>query len=429
MISPVDTQQPSARAWFIWSLAAIAFSFAFFQRVSPSVMVSDLMAEFAIGGAVTGYLSALYFYPYVALQFPLGALLDRFGVRRLLASALGLAAIGSYMFASAQSIEVAYFGRLLVGIGCAVGFLASLTLAGSWFPPRKFAFMAGFVMFFGMAGGITGQAPLAALIGEIGWRNAMLAAAAFAGGLGVLVAIFVRDRPPGQESKGQTDGQNWLGFFRTLKQALGRGEVWYISVVAMSMTGPMLAFGGLWGVPYFMTEYGLEKPQAAFYASMLLVGWAVGAPSSGWISDRLGRRRLPLTVAASIQAGLVALILFAPGIPATLLVVMMFLIGLFASAMVITFALAREVSDAAIHGSVSGIVNAMTVMSGAILQPIIGLLLDWQWDGTLADGARVYSPEQYRIAFLSLLAWTGIGALLTLRLRETFCGSVNQTAG
>ena len=74
----------TAKAWFIWSLSALAFGYAFFQRVAPSVMVPDLMAEFSIGAAVTGYLSALYFYPYVALQFPLGALLDRFGVRRLL---------------------------------------------------------------------------------------------------------------------------------------------------------------------------------------------------------------------------------------------------------------------------------------------------------------------------------------------------------
>ena len=52
-------------AWFIWSLAAISFGYAFFHRVTPSVMVSDLMTEFAIGGAMLGSLSALYFYSYI----------------------------------------------------------------------------------------------------------------------------------------------------------------------------------------------------------------------------------------------------------------------------------------------------------------------------------------------------------------------------
>ena len=61
----------------IWSLSALAFGYAFFQRVAPSVMVNDLMAEFAVSGAVLGQLSALYFYPYAAMQLPIGALLDR----------------------------------------------------------------------------------------------------------------------------------------------------------------------------------------------------------------------------------------------------------------------------------------------------------------------------------------------------------------
>ena len=79
-------------AWFIWSLAAMSFGYAFFHRVTPSVMVSDLMTEFAIGGAMLGTLSALYFYPYVLLQVPLGAMLETFGTRLLLSVALFLAA-------------------------------------------------------------------------------------------------------------------------------------------------------------------------------------------------------------------------------------------------------------------------------------------------------------------------------------------------
>ena len=171
---PTNSGPPkaSARAWLIWSLSALAFGYAFFQRVAPSVMVPELMAEFSIGAAVTGYLSALYFYPYVALQFPLGALLDRFGVRSLLTSAIGLAAIGSLLFAMAQSIEQAYLGRALVGIGSAVGFLSALTLAAKWFPPSMFAFLAGLVMLFGTISGVAGQAPLAALIAQ--WCGSML---------------------------------------------------------------------------------------------------------------------------------------------------------------------------------------------------------------------------------------------------------------
>ena len=63
-----NQQKGSAYACVIWTLAAIAFGYAFVHRVAPSVMVSDLMRDFAIGGAMIGTLSSLYFYPYVMLQ-------------------------------------------------------------------------------------------------------------------------------------------------------------------------------------------------------------------------------------------------------------------------------------------------------------------------------------------------------------------------
>ncbi|MDH3741403.1 MAG: MFS transporter, partial [Hyphomicrobiales bacterium] len=290
-----------AQAWCIWSLSALAFGYAFFQRVAPSVMVPDLMAEFSIGAAVTGYLSALYFYPYVALQFPLGALLDRFGVRRLLTGALGLAAAGSFLFAMAQSIEQAYIGRTLVGIGSAVGFLSSLTLAAKWFPPQMFAFLAGLVMLFGTGSGVAAQAPLAELIAQFGWRNAMLGAAWFATLLCLAIAIFVRNSPDEQSTVQPIAKQSWLSFLGTLKSALAQRQVWLISVVAMTMTGPMLAFAGLWGVPFVMAEYQLPRPEAAFCVSMMLFGWAAGAPLAGWLSDRIRRRKSPILGAAVLQ--------------------------------------------------------------------------------------------------------------------------------
>ncbi len=133
----------TARALFIWALAALAFGYAFFQRVAPSVMVEDLMRDFGANATVLGQLSALYFYPYALLQPPLGALLDRFGARLMLTIAVALAAAGTLAFALAPTLWLAYVGRFLIGAGSAVGFIGSMALAARWFPPRRFATMAG----------------------------------------------------------------------------------------------------------------------------------------------------------------------------------------------------------------------------------------------------------------------------------------------
>ena len=85
----------SSRAWLIWSLGALSFSYAFFQRVAPSVIVGELMRDFAVGAAVLGNLSAIYLYAYASLQIPIGLALDRWGARRMLSGAAILAACGS----------------------------------------------------------------------------------------------------------------------------------------------------------------------------------------------------------------------------------------------------------------------------------------------------------------------------------------------
>ncbi len=426
MNNKLSTQLGGSRAWIIWSLSALAFGFAFFMRVSPSVMVGDLMRDFAFGGAVLGYLSALYFYPYVFLQIPLGALLDRLGARALIGGALIIAAVGSLLFAQAQSLPVAYAGRFLIGMGSAVGFIGSLALAARWFAPNRFAFMVGLCMFFGMMSGMLAQGPLALFIESFGWRASMTGAGAFAALLALAVFIFVRNAPDAAGEQPKAHPTSWADVWKGLVRAARTFEVWRIAIVATAMSGPMLTIGGLWGTPYLMSAYGLTRPGAAFLVSLMLFGWAIGAPFCGWLSDRIARRKILLTGFSAVLAGCLALLVFAAQMPLWLCVTAMVTIGFAGGAMTVTFALVREVTPARISGSVTGIVNAMTVASGAVLQPLVGLALDRLWDGTLLNGSRLYQPDDYRAAFALILAWTIAGFLMTLSLRETHATNISE---
>lgn len=410
-------KQGGGRAWFIWSLAALAFGYAFFHRVAPSVMVSDLMSEFAISGAMLGTLSALYFYPYVLLQIPLGALLDVVQTRILLSSALMLAALGSVIFGLATSLEMAYIGRVLIGIGSSVGFLGALTLAGNWFPIRKFALLSGLTMFVAMMSGMLAQAPLAIFIGEFGWRTSMWSLGLFGALLATAIFVFVRDAPEKRVAQKVT-GEVWKKMWHGLARAAKSREVWKIAFVAAALSGPMLTLGGLWGTPYLMVAYGLERPEAAFWTSLMLFGWAFGAPFNGWLSDHLGHRKRILVVGSGLLTIIVGILIALPDIPLWFTVSLFAASGATGSAMVTSFALVRHVSPPEIGGSVVGIVNSMIVASGAVLQPIVGLFLDAQWDGALLEGARAYGASDYRWSFTIILATVFIGFIVSLTLKE-----------
>ena len=412
-------------AWLVWSLAAISFGYAFFHRVTPSVMVSDLMAEFAVSGAVLGTLSALYFYPYVLLQVPLGAMLETFGTRILLSGCLLLAGFGSILFGLAHSIEVAYLGRFLIGFGSSVGFLGSLALASKWFPPHRFAFLAGLSMFVAMTSGMVAQAPLAYLIDIYGWRANILALGTAGFALSLLVFLFVRNQPASLEpatARPLANREKWRELGSALKAVMRNADVWKVSLVAATMSGPMLVIGGLWGTPFLMVKFDLSRPEAAFFMSLLLLGWAVGAPVSGWLSDYIGRRKPILVTGLVLICIMLAIVTGLENLPLGVVVACFVMVGMSGGGMTASFGLVKDVMPASLAGAATGVVNSMTVASGAILQPFVGLALDLQWDGRLVDGARHYAEGDFRTAFTLVLAAAVIGLVTAVTLREAPAG-------
>ena len=412
-----NTQLGGKRAWLIWSLAAIAFAYAFLHRVAPGVMVHDLMRDFAISGTMLGTLSALYFYPYFILQIPLGALLDTLGTRYLLSSALFLAAIGSVLFGSAQTIEMAYLGRFLIGIGSSVGFLAALNLAGNWFPSNRFALISGLTMLIAMMGAMLGQGPLAIFISNFGWRVSLWFLSIFGLILGLLVVLIVRNAPRTANNLRRTS-KPFKQIIPNLRNASKSLEMWKIAFVAATMSAPMLTLGGLWGTPYLMSAYELGRSEAAFFTSFILFGWAFSAPIFGWLSDFLGRRKVILAGGSGLLTMALGLIALIPN-PTILFTIILFtMVGVSGSVMVSAFALIREVTPNKFQGASIGIVNAMTVASGAILQPLIGFILDLRWNGIMIDGARIFTHVDYRFSFMIIFFTSLLGLIVSLSLKE-----------
>jgi MFS family permease len=405
------------KAWLIWFLAAISFGYAFLHRVAPGVMVHDLMRDFAISGTMLGTLSALYFYPYFLLQIPLGALLDVLGARYLLSFALFLAAFGSILFGSANNIEMAYIGRFLIGVGCSVGFLSALTLTSKWFPKNRFALISGLTMLIAMMGAILGQAPLAMFISNFGWRSSMWVLSTVGIILSLLVLMIVRNGPE-KNSKPQITTNPWTEMLKSLRKVSKSFEMWKIALVAATMSGPMLTLGGLWGTPYLMSAYNLGRSDAAFLTSFLLFGWAFAAPCFGWFSDFLGRRKPILIGGSAVLSLTLGLMILIPSINLYLTLLLFTLIGASGSVMVSAFALVKEVISKEAQGSAIGIVNSMTVASGAILQPFVGLILDLRWDGLMSNGARIFNETDYRLAFIIIFLSSIVGFLVSITLKE-----------
>jgi MFS family permease len=417
---------PAKLAWTIWGLGAVLYVIAFYQRVAPAVMTSELMADFGITAAALGHLSAFYFYSYVGMQIPTGIIADRWGPRRLLTAGAFVAALGSLLFALAPNIAWAYAGRLLIGGSVAVAFVCMLKLASHWMAPRQFALAGGMALFCGIMGAVFAGVPLRLLVSEFGWRAVMLATAAVTLVATVFIWRRVHDDPAERGFASHVpahlrEGSNRPGALNGLLEVLRYPNVWLLFFAPGGVAGPVLTFAGLWGVPYLTTHHGLATTQAAAVTSAFLIAWAIGGPIMGAMSDRIGRRK-PLYVVGSIASALGwSVVIFMPRLPTTVLAALLVVIGFSAGCMVIGFAFAKESVPLHLAGTVSGVANMGVMTGGMVLQPLVGWMLDRYWTGATLGGVRTYDLAAFQHGFALMLAWGVISVLLVCLTRETYC--------
>jgi MFS family permease len=411
--------------WLVWATGTLLFSYAFFHRVAPSIMVGDLMRDFQVGGAILGTLSAFYFYPYAILQIPLGNMLDRWGPRRVIACAAAFCGLGTAVFAVSGSVEMAYVGRAMIGAGAAFGWIGTLTLITLWFPPRRFALVTGLTSLIGMMGAVGGQAPLAAVVGHFGWRPTLLWASLYGVVLAVIILRVVRERREDDAAAAAAPSRPRL--WRSLSEVAAAPQVWAAALVVATVSVPLMAFGGLWGVPYMVQAHGMTRPEAAASMSIILASWGMGAPILGWLSDRIQSRKIPILAGTVVSFGAILFLIYVPGLPRWLIFCLLFLNGFAGAAVLTCFAAGRENTRAVVSGATMGLINALAMAMTAVYQPLIGWLLDLGWEGQSDAGARVYSVEAYQMAFLSLVACGGLAVAAALYMRETHCRPVGES--
>jgi MFS family permease len=415
---------PRRLAWTVWGLGALFYLFAFYQRVAPAVMTDPLMADFAIGGAALGNLSAFYFYAYVAMQIPTGVMADRWGPRRVLTAGAALAALGSVLFAFAPDFAWAGLGRLLVGAAVAVAFVSTLKLASHWFPAQQYALVSGMALLFGVVGGVLAGVPLRLLVEGFGWRMVMGSAGAFAALLCVATWLLVRDDPSAHgyasHHPGANAPQGHAPILAGLIETLTYRNTWLLMLAPVGFSGAVLTFCGLWGVPWLGQVHGLDPKAAAAVTSVLLVAWALGGPLLGNWTEHMGRRKpLYLISGAVALAGWAGVFFFAP--PLWLMVVLLAITGFASGNIIIGFAWARESLPLRLMGTASGVVNMGPLLGGILLQPGVGWMLDRGWRGELSGGVRLYDAATWQAGFTLLFVTVALALALVPFARESNC--------
>ncbi|MDF1646446.1 MAG: MFS transporter [Legionellaceae bacterium] len=414
-------------AWLIWALAAAFYFSDYMARVAVSVMHRYLQVDFNMNEAQFGILSASFYVPYILMQIPVGLMIDRLNIRWVLTVMSLLTAFACCVFGLADSLMMAAVGRMLIGFTAAFAFISTLRLATSWFPPSMMGLLAGLTQAVGMLGAASGQAPVAFLVAGIGWRHSMLVIAFVFIVLAVFLYQYVRDSPKAQSCAVKTSKDKKMGILESLRIVLSMPQTWINALFTGFVFAPTAVIGESLGAAYLQYGRHLQAHAAAFITGLIFIGWTVGGPFAGWLSDRLGRRKPVMIFSAVCGIILSSMMVFLPGMGKVLASILFFLFGFTNVGVSIAYAVSTELHHRAVVGTAIAFTNMASIFVGALLQPVVGRLIDH------IAGERAYNVEhlilpdfQYGLWVLPICSF--IALILAFMVKETYCNPLkNET--
>jgi predicted MFS family arabinose efflux permease len=284
-------------------------------------------------------------------------------------------------------------------------------------------------MFIGNIGSVAAGAPLAWAAQAAGWRSVFVVVGLLSLAIGLASWFLVQDKPGERRGEkgaaapkgAKVDRTAWLGGLATVMK---NPATWPGFFVNLGIAGSFFGFAGLWAVPYLTQVHGMTRAVASNHISVYFIGFAIGCAVIGRISDRMGRRK-PLMVGGAILHALGWWLWIASGpLPSGLTYLICGVMGLVTASLTLSWACAKEVNPPLLSGMATSVVNVGVFLGPAILQPLVGWAMDRAWTGTMAEGARLYSPAAYATGLILLAGAAALGAVATLFVRETGCRNI-----
>jgi sugar phosphate permease len=291
------------RAWIVAAVALLTLVGAAGFRATPGVLITPLEEAFGWSRGTISFAVSVNLLLYGLTSPFAAALMERFGIRRVLTGALVLISAGAGLTGfMTSSWQLVLCWGVLIGLGTgsmALAFVATIT--GRWFVKHR-----GLVTGVLTAGGATGQLiflpVLANLVQTYGWRSASYTVAIASLAVVPLVLLFIRNFPRdlGLRPYGATADEEVPAGPKAVKA--GRA-LSVLASAAKTKTFWLLAGGfaicgistnGLVGIHFIPAahDHGMPEPTAAGLLALVGIFDIAGTILSGWLTDRMSSRVL-----------------------------------------------------------------------------------------------------------------------------------------
>lgn len=411
-------------AWIVVLSASLYFFYEFIQMNIFNAINTELRATYQLNGEQLGQFFSMYFYANALFLFPAGNLLDRFSTKKLLLFALGICVIGAFLFAVSPYYFLAAGGRFLEGAGASFCFLGCIRIASRWFAPARMAFVTGVIVTMAMLGGLVAQAPFTILMEHLGnYRHALLVNVSLGVVIFIVMALVIKDYPPDAHETASRDAETLksMGLSSAMKMVALNPQNWLGGLYTALINLPVFILGGLWGMLYLTKVHNFSTEQASYATTIFFVGVILGAPAFGWLSDKMGRRVMPMILGAVMSLVVVLILFYMPGLSISAVTFLFFLIGFVTSSQVLTYPTIAELNPIYLTGTAVSIDSICIMVSGFLIPPVFGWLMDIGGTQKMIMGVVDYSKADFQRAMLVIPIAFILGLIIAFFIKETYC--------
>jgi MFS family permease len=287
-MSSGSTPTYARKQWLVLTLIFLAGIVNFMDRSSLAIANSSIRSELHLSGTQIGILLAAFTLAYGLAQLPIGPVLDRFGGMRVLGAGLGVWSVAQLLTGTVTGMASFTPLRVLLGIGEAPFFPASIKLVRERFAREQRGRATAAVNMSSIMGQAIAPPLLTLIMLRFGWRSMFVSL----GCLGVVLALVwfrlqPRARPADYldreiSTTQPVDLRHWAALFRSR-------TIW----------GLMLGFGGInysvwfymgWLPAYLEHDRAQSLSASGWLAAIPFVAGGLGMFLSGVLADRAGRR-------------------------------------------------------------------------------------------------------------------------------------------
>lgn len=407
-----DQQQAGSSAVKVvaaaWLLTAVFYFWQYMMRSAPAVMVPELSAAFGLSAVGVASLVGLFYWAYAPFSLVAGVCMDQLGPRKVVPLGAATVAVGAILFSTGDA-TLGSIGRFMQGAGGVFALIGAVYLVTAYMPASRAATLVGATQMFGMAGGTAGQFIVGPVIaGGTTWDRFWLTMGVI--GLPIALLLFLLIPRPSQSARKAAAG---LGpALRAMGTVFVNPQSILCGLIAGLIFVPTTIFDMVWGVRYLQEAHDLPYAVSVLRSASVPLGWIIGCPLLGWLTDRIGRRKPVIIGAALVLLGALALILFGPAgafPPYSLGLVA----GIASGAAMIPYTVIKEANRPEHAGTATGVINFVNFSTTAVLGPLFARRL------VAVSGGNERGLAHYQATFTPLLYGVALAILLTLILRET----------